>query len=155
AWLRCARAAAAAAAGVSVLQLSLPQREEGALRIGAYRDPALWEGDRAGVHLSTELLQLVQRGVQGVDRAVGHPVGRLLGLRRHHASVGALAVSDHVVGGPARWRVRVHRVEAPTEQIAVEGLGSLDISGVQLVPGKRARRIDDPGADMLARLPDA
>src|SRR5262249_38095652 len=61
----------------SVLQLSLPQREEGALRIGAYCDPALWEGDRAGVHLSTELLQLFHRGVQVVDREVGHPVGRL------------------------------------------------------------------------------
>ena len=47
----------------SVLQLSLPQREEGALRIGAYRDPALWEGDRAGVHLSTELFQLAHRGI--------------------------------------------------------------------------------------------
>src|SRR5436853_586527 len=72
-----AKGRAAAATGRSALQLYLPQREEGAMGIGAYRDSPLREGDRAGVHLSTGFLQLVHRGVQILDCEVGRPVGRL------------------------------------------------------------------------------
>ena len=42
----------------------------------------------------------------------------------------------------------------PTEQVAVEVVGRVEVGRGELVPGQRARRVDEPGAGVVTRLPD-
>src|SRR5207302_804545 len=60
-----------------------------------------------------------------------------------------IAVLDHQVA----HRAALDRLGPPAEQLAVEGGSSIEVGRRQLVPAKRAGRVDEPCSDLRFGLP--
>ena len=115
----------------------LPQTHGGAGRVGDPRHPAgLRHVEWLHHRPSAGGENLRGRGVRVIHRDVGVPHRRhmvldhLRTLRRHGGD--RLAVDQcHRIDAPARVR---HVVEAPAEQLGVEGLGGVDVSRLEVHP---------------------
>ena len=81
-----------------------------------------------------------------------HSVPRPSSGSRAMPPFGRVAVVDH--HAVAR-RARAISADLPAEQRGVEGGGRGHVGGREVVPGQRARDVDELRADVVARLPDA
>src|SRR6202043_3864382 len=98
-----------------------------------------------------ELLDLGDRRIDLLDREVDEPVGRDAGLALlADAAVVGVTVLDREI----RFGASLERLDGPAEEATVEGDRANWVGSVELVPAERTRLVDEPCAEVLARLPD-